>query len=50
VPGGVKATGERGAIGALAAIANAVADAIRPRGVAVTALPILPDRLVAAPA
>ena len=37
--------GEGGTIGAPAAIANAVADAVRPLGVAITALPILPGTL-----
>jgi carbon-monoxide dehydrogenase large subunit len=41
-PGGYKGMGEGGTIGAPAAIANAVADAMKPRGVAITALPILP--------
>ena len=45
-PGGFKGMGEGGTIGAPAAIANAVADAVRPLGVAVTALPILPADLV----
>jgi carbon-monoxide dehydrogenase large subunit len=44
-PGGYKGMGEGGTIGAPAAIANAVADAVKPLGVAVTALPILPERL-----
>ncbi|HET6366861.1 MAG TPA: xanthine dehydrogenase family protein molybdopterin-binding subunit [Pseudomonadales bacterium] len=44
-PGGYKGMGEGGTIGAPAAIANAVADAVAPLGVAVTALPILPERL-----
>jgi carbon-monoxide dehydrogenase large subunit len=39
-PGGVKGMGEGGTIGAPAAIANAVADALRPLGGRVTALPI----------
>jgi carbon-monoxide dehydrogenase large subunit len=39
-PGGVKGMGEGGTIGAPAAIANAVADAVRHAGVAITALPI----------
>jgi carbon-monoxide dehydrogenase large subunit len=38
--------GEGGTIGAPAAIANAVADAVKPLGVAVTALPIRPADLV----
>jgi len=41
-PGGYKGMGEGGTIGAPAAIANAVADAMKPLGVAITALPILP--------
>jgi carbon-monoxide dehydrogenase large subunit len=45
-PGGHKGMGEGGTIGAPAAIANAVADAVRPLGVPVTALPILPESLV----
>jgi carbon-monoxide dehydrogenase large subunit len=44
-PGGYKGMGEGGTIGAPAAIANAVADAVAPLGVAVTALPIVPERL-----
>jgi carbon-monoxide dehydrogenase large subunit len=44
-PGGVKGMGEGGTIGAPAAIANAVADAVRPLGVPITALPILPETL-----
>ena len=47
-PGGVKGMGEGGTVGAPAAIANAVADAVRSRGVTVTALPILPERLAPA--
>ena len=45
-PGGFKGMGEGGTIGAPAAIANAVADAVKPLGVAVTGLPILPADLV----
>ena len=45
-PGGFKGMGEGGTIGAPAAIANAVADALAPLGVSVTSLPILPERLV----
>ncbi|HEU5319780.1 MAG TPA: hypothetical protein VFX28_03190, partial [Methylomirabilota bacterium] len=48
VPGGVKGMGEGGTIGAPAAIANAVADAVRGWGVPVTRLPIRPADLVAA--
>jgi aerobic carbon-monoxide dehydrogenase large subunit len=45
-PGGYKGMGEGGTIGAPAAVANAVADAVKPLGVAVTTLPILPAELV----
>jgi carbon-monoxide dehydrogenase large subunit len=45
-PGGFKGMGEGGTIGAPAAIANAVADALAPVNVSVTSLPILPERLV----
>jgi len=45
MPGGVKGMGEGGTIGAPAAVANAVADAIRPLGRDVTALPIRPQDL-----
>ena len=44
-PGGYKGMGEGGTIGAPAAIANAVADAVRPLGIAITSLPILPEGL-----
>jgi carbon-monoxide dehydrogenase large subunit len=44
-PGGVKGMGEGGTVGAPAAIANAVADALRPLGVSVTRLPLLPEAL-----
>jgi aerobic carbon-monoxide dehydrogenase large subunit len=44
-PGGVKGMGEGGTVGAPAAIANAVSDALRPLGVSVTSLPILPEAL-----
>jgi carbon-monoxide dehydrogenase large subunit len=40
MPGGLKGMGEGGTIGAPAAIANAVADAVRHLGVRITALPI----------
>ena len=43
--GGFKGVGEGGTIGAPAAIANAVADALAPLGVEITELPITPDRL-----
>jgi carbon-monoxide dehydrogenase large subunit len=45
---GQKGIGEGGAIGPPAAIANAVNDALRPLGVAMTQLPITPQRIVAA--
>jgi carbon-monoxide dehydrogenase large subunit len=45
-PGGYKGMGEGGTIGAPGAIANAVADAVKPLGVRVTSLPILPETLV----
>jgi carbon-monoxide dehydrogenase large subunit len=45
MPGGVKGMGEGGTIGAPAALANAVADAVRPLGIRVTSLPILPESL-----
>jgi aerobic carbon-monoxide dehydrogenase large subunit len=44
-PGGYKGMGEGGTIGAPAAIANAVADALRPLGIPVTDLPVPPDVL-----
>jgi carbon-monoxide dehydrogenase large subunit len=43
--GGFKGVGEGGTIGAPAAIANAVADALAPFGVEVSELPVTPDRL-----
>jgi carbon-monoxide dehydrogenase large subunit len=45
-PGGYKGMGEGGTIGAPAAVANAVADAVKPLGVPVIALPILADALL----
>jgi carbon-monoxide dehydrogenase large subunit len=45
--GGFKGVGEGGTIGAPAAIANAVADALAPLGVEVRELPITPGRLFA---
>ncbi len=45
-PGGYKGMGEGGTIGAPAAIANAVADAVKPLGLSVTSLPILPETLL----
>jgi carbon-monoxide dehydrogenase large subunit len=46
MPGGVKGMGEGGTIGAPAAIANAVADALRGRGAHVTSLPVAAEALV----
>ena len=46
VPGGYKGMGEGGTIGAPAAIANAVADAVQPLGVSITALPVLASSIV----
>jgi carbon-monoxide dehydrogenase large subunit len=46
-PGGHKGMGEGGTIGAPAAIANAVADAVKPLGVKVISLPISPEFLIA---
>jgi aerobic carbon-monoxide dehydrogenase large subunit len=45
VPGGFKGSGEGGTIGSTAAIVNAVADALAPFGVGVTATPLTPDRV-----
>ncbi|HET8575503.1 MAG TPA: xanthine dehydrogenase family protein molybdopterin-binding subunit [Methylomirabilota bacterium] len=45
-PGGYKGMGEGGTIGAPAAIANAVADAVRPLGVPITTLPIAAEGLL----
>jgi carbon-monoxide dehydrogenase large subunit len=42
---GVKGVGEAGTVGAYAAIPNAVADALRPWGIAVTELPLSPQRV-----
>jgi aerobic carbon-monoxide dehydrogenase large subunit len=44
-PGGHKGMGEGGTIGAPAAIANAVADAVKPLGIEITSLPIRPEAL-----
>jgi carbon-monoxide dehydrogenase large subunit len=44
-PLGVKGAGEGGSSGCGGAIANAVADALAPLGVSITALPLSPDRL-----
>jgi len=46
-PLGVKGAGEGGSSGCGGAIANAVADALAPLGIAITALPLTPDRLSA---
>ncbi|GJD53147.1 Caffeine dehydrogenase subunit alpha [Methylobacterium crusticola] len=43
--GGFRGMGEGGTIGAPAAIANALADALSPFGIAVTELPVTPERL-----
>ncbi|MGH7333217.1 MAG: xanthine dehydrogenase family protein molybdopterin-binding subunit [Candidatus Rokuibacteriota bacterium] len=43
--GGFKGAGEGGTIGAPAAIANAVADALAPLGLEISELPITPERL-----
>jgi carbon-monoxide dehydrogenase large subunit len=43
--GGFKGAGEGGTIGAPAAIANAIADALAPLGVEINELPVTPERL-----
>lgn len=45
---GTKAAGEGGAIASLAAVANAVEDALQPFGVRVTSLPITPEKVTRA--
>lgn len=45
VAGGFRGMGEGGTIGAPAAIANAIADALSPLGIDVSILPITPDRI-----
>jgi carbon-monoxide dehydrogenase large subunit len=45
VAGGFRGMGEGGTIGAPAAIANAVADALSPLGIGVSILPITPERI-----
>jgi aerobic carbon-monoxide dehydrogenase large subunit len=50
MPGGVKGMGEGGTIGAPAAVAAAVADAVSPLGVRIRALPIRPELLLPPPA
>jgi carbon-monoxide dehydrogenase large subunit len=46
-PLGVKGAGEGGSSGCGGALANAVADALAPLGIPITALPLTPDRLSA---
>jgi CO/xanthine dehydrogenase Mo-binding subunit len=46
-PLGVKGAGEGGSSGCGGAIANAVADALAPLGVSITALPLTPDKISA---
>jgi carbon-monoxide dehydrogenase large subunit len=43
--GGFRGMGEGGAIGAPAAVANAVADALAPLGIEINELPVTPERL-----
>jgi carbon-monoxide dehydrogenase large subunit len=43
---GIKGCGEGGAIGPMAALGNAVTDALAPFGVRVTSLPLTPDRVL----
>src|SRR5438552_14524524 len=43
--GGFKGVGEGGTIGAPAAVANAIADALQPFGMELSELPATPDRL-----
>jgi carbon-monoxide dehydrogenase large subunit len=45
VAGGFRGMGEGGTIGAPAAIANAIADALSPLGVEVCILPMTPERI-----
>jgi aerobic carbon-monoxide dehydrogenase large subunit len=45
-PGGMKGMGEGGCIGALAGLANAVADALAPCDARINALPLRPDVLL----
>jgi len=47
--GGVKGMGEGGTIGAPAAVANAVADAVRAAGVSIVSLPIRAEQLARRP-
>ena len=46
-PGGYKGVGEGGAIGAPAAVVNAVADALAPFGARITDLPLTPAAVLA---
>jgi len=43
--GGFRGMGEGGTIGAPAAVANAVADALSPLGIEIDELPVTPERL-----
>jgi len=43
--GGFRGMGEGGTIGALAAVANAIADALSPLGIEITEVPVSPERL-----
>jgi carbon-monoxide dehydrogenase large subunit len=43
--GGFRGMGEGGTIGAPAAVANALADALSPLGIEITELPVTPERL-----
>jgi carbon-monoxide dehydrogenase large subunit len=43
--GGFRGMGEGGTIGAPAAVANAVADALSPLGIEINELPVTPERL-----
>jgi carbon-monoxide dehydrogenase large subunit len=49
MPGGIKGMGEGGTIGAPAAVANAVADAVASLGISITALPVDAERLARLP-
>ncbi len=46
-PGGYKGVGEGGVLGAVPAVANAVADALAPLGVVVSRLPLTPSAILA---
>jgi len=43
--GGFRGMGEGGTIGAPAAVANAIADALSPLGIEINELPVTPERL-----